>query len=86
MTKKIILVPKNIMYMTKMDAYVHNKDYPITKNFTKKSTAVTFIKRALKIYPYVKIKLYKGDKNVFKPLEEWKMVRNKRGGLSPRGR
>jgi len=81
---KHVLVPKNISYMTKMDSYVYNRNYPVTKNFEKKSTAVAFIKRALKIYPYVKIILYKEKGNVMKPVETWKMARNKRGGLSPR--
>ena len=86
MSKKKILIPKNIRYMTKMDSYVHNSNYPVTKNFSKKSTAIDFMKRALRIYPYVKITLYKEKGDVFKPVEEWKMVRNKIGGLSPKGR
>lgn len=72
-----------ISYSAKMNSYVHNHNYPITKKFWKKSLAITYIKRALRLYPYVKIKLASYDGKSFK-FETWKMVKNKRGGLSPR--
>lgn len=79
------------MYVAKMNSYVHNHNYPIRKYFDKKSTAITYVKRALRIYPYVVITLVKlksvGYGKVLKSYyktETWKMVRNKRGGLSPR--
>jgi len=71
-------------YIAKMDSYVYDHNYPITKNFDKKATAIVYIKRALGIYPYVRIKLIKmiGGKAV--KTEAWRMVRNKRGNLSIR--
>lgn len=72
-------------HTVRMDAYVHNHNYPISKLFNKKVNAVEYIKRALKLYPYVRIILYSYSKSGTRlKKEKWKMVRNKRGGLSPR--
>jgi len=71
-------------YVAKMDSYVHNHNYPVTKTFFEKTSAIEYIKRALKIYPYVKITLFKNTEKTIKIDGIWKMVRNKRGGLSPR--
>jgi len=46
-------------YVARMNSWVHSGSYPITNTFLKKSNAVKYIKRALAIYPYVKITLYK---------------------------
>jgi len=45
-------------YLAKMNTWTHDRDYPISKTFMKKKTAMAYIKRALKIYPYAKITLY----------------------------
>lgn len=46
-------------YLAKMNGWTHDRDYPISKTFIKKKTAMAYIKRALNIYPYAKITLYK---------------------------
>ena len=73
-----------IRYVAKMDSWVQNNNYPVTKSFDKKETAMVYVKRALRIYPYVKIYLTKTKDDKVVKTETWKMVRNKRGGLSPR--
>jgi len=71
-----------LKWKTYMNEYVYNHNYPTRKSFQKKSTAVDFIKRALRLYPYVKIDLYHFDGKQFVPYEVWKTKRNKRGTLS----
>lgn len=71
-------------YIAKMDSWVQNNNYPPTKSFDKKETAMVYVKRALRIYPYVKIKLTKTKDDKIVKTETWKTVRNKRGGLSIR--
>jgi hypothetical protein len=46
-------------YEARMSSWVHEPDYPISKGFNQKVTAMQYIRRALNIYPYVKITLYK---------------------------
>ncbi len=46
-------------YVARMNSWVHDTEYPITKTFLKKDRAMKYIKQALAIYPYVKITLYK---------------------------
>lgn len=75
---------KTVRYVAKMGSWVQNLNYPITRNFDKKATAIAYIKRALKIYPYVKIYLIKITKGNVTSTETWKTVRNKRGGLAIR--
>lgn len=46
-------------YEVRMSSWVHAPDYPMSKRFEQKATAMKYIRRALNIYPYVKITLYK---------------------------
>jgi len=51
-----------VIYKAEMDTWTHSQDYPVSKIFYTKASASKYIKRALKIYPYAKITLYKYPK------------------------
>ena len=50
-------------YVARMNSWVHDSDYPVTKTFWKKALAMKYIKQALAIYPYVEIELYQYKKD-----------------------
>ena len=50
---------KMTMYVARMNSWVHDNNYPVSKTFRGKKPALDYIKKALAIYPYVKITLYK---------------------------
>jgi len=50
-------------YVARMNSWVHDTDYPVTKTFFKKERAMKYIKQALAIYPYVTIELYQYKKD-----------------------
>ena len=52
-----------MIYVAKMNSWVHSSEYPITKTTRTKKAAIEYMKRALSIYPYVKITLYKYPTN-----------------------
>jgi len=51
-----------MLYEARMDTWTHSQDYPISKTFYTKKQAVKYIRRALSIYPYAHISLWKYQK------------------------
>lgn len=48
-----------MLYEARMNTWTHSQDYPISKTFYTKKQVDKYISRALKIYPYAKIELWK---------------------------